>query len=210
MQDITDKKEVMFTIIEDKSPYYIRFTFDGAEDVMSYCRESVKDKVFSRPGREFHHHAYGEKRAADLLKLTAPISDLIELKKDRISLFVTEPGYCYTAHKDGYDHRMSINFVVQVLDDKCVTSWYSDEELAAYPVDTEKYVSREILEFDKTKHTPLMSMTAKQGECVLFNTDIFHDFDNSKSSNYRMVLTLRAKATGTVYFDDAKKILFGL
>ena len=54
-------------------------------------------------------------------------------------------------------------------------------------------------------------MTAKPGECILFNTDIFHDWDNQLSNNYRVVLTLRIKQplTGKIYFEDAKKIIFG-
>ena len=52
-------------------------------------------------------------------------------------------------------------------------------------------------------------MTAVQGECILFNTEIFHDFDNSKSKNERMVLTLRDVEPGNVYFEDVKKRLFG-
>jgi hypothetical protein len=200
----------MFTIIEDRSPYYIRFTYEGIDDVINYCKDSVKDKTFNRPSRGFHHMKYDEQQTKDLLALTSPIGDKLDLMKNRVSLFVTEPGYCYTAHKDGYDHRISINYTVQILDDKCVTSWYSDEELAGYPVDTSTWISREINDFDKTKHTPLLSMTAKPGECVLFNTEIYHDFDNSKSTNHRMVLTLRAEVPGIMYFDDAKKILFGL
>jgi len=53
-------------------------------------------------------------------------------------------------------------------------------------------------------------MTAKPNECILFNTDIWHDFDNSQSTNRRMVLTLRVNNPSTFYFDDAKKALFGI
>ena len=51
-------------------------------------------------------------------------------------------------------------------------------------------------------------MTAQVGEAVLFNSDIFHDWDNSASSNRRVVLTLRHTLPNKVSFDDAKKILF--
>ena len=47
-------------------------------------------------------------------------------------------------------------------------------------------------------------------ECILFNTDIFHDFDNSQSSSTRVILTLRIDETirKKMYFDDVKNILF--
>ena len=53
-------------------------------------------------------------------------------------------------------------------------------------------------------------MVAKPNEMILFNTDIFHSWDNTKSDKSRRILTLRAKNYSTFYFDDAKKILFGL
>jgi hypothetical protein len=56
---------------------------------------------------------------------------------------------------------------------------------------------------------PLKSMVAIQGECILFNTDIYHDWDNTQSNNERIVLTLRLENPGLMYFDDVKKILFG-
>lgn len=200
----------MFTIIEDRSPYYIRFTHDGIQDVIDACLEGVKGKVFHKPARGFHHNKYDDITSNKILALT-PISKILDLQQHRVSLFVTEPGYYYKAHKDGWDHRFSINYVVKVLDDKCKTRWYSDEELAEYAVDDKTWQSREIEgDFDKTKHTPLHEMTAQQGECVLFNTEIYHDFDNSKSLNERMVLTLRVNNPGAMYYDDAKKILFGI
>ena len=70
--------------------------------------------------------------------------------------------------------------------------------------------SRECLGFIKQKHISLKRMTAVQGECILFNTDIYHDFDNSESLNRRTVLTLRHKNPGRWYFDDIKKVLFKL
>jgi hypothetical protein len=107
--------------------------------------------------------------------------------------------------------RFSINYLTRVLDDKCVTSWYSDDDLKVYFIDnTLTQSSRECVGFIKENHTPIKSMIAKQNECLLFNTDIFHDFDNSQSDNTRVVLTLRCRNPNAMYFDDVKRILFGL
>jgi hypothetical protein len=51
-------------------------------------------------------------------------------------------------------------------------------------------------------------MTAVQGECTLFNTKIFHDFDNTESSNIRVILALRF-ADSNLRFAGARKKLFG-
>ncbi|MFZ9646005.1 MAG: hypothetical protein ACO29M_04920 [Fluviibacter sp.] len=138
------------------------------------------------------------------------MTDELLFDTTRVSLFVTQPGFYYRAHKDGLNHRYSINYTVKILDDKCVTSWYRDVDLQQYPIDNlSNRTSRECAGFDKTKHSPMMSMTAVQNEVVLFNTDLFHDFDNSRSTNERMILTLRDIKPGMVYFDDAKSKLFG-
>jgi hypothetical protein len=153
--------------------------------------------------------------AMSILEKT-PLSQQLSFQKKRVSYFVSGPGLYYRAHKDGWPgHRYSINYTVTVLDDKCVTNWYADKDLNEYEISTLgpfggfAKSSRECIGFDKNKHTPIKSMTAKQGECILFNTDIFHDFDNSQSANHRVVLTLRHDPPESVYFEDARKAIFG-
>jgi hypothetical protein len=72
--------------------------------------------------------------------------------------------------------------------------------------------SRECENFVKEDHMPLKSMVAQSGECILFNTDMFHDWDNSSSKNERMVLTLRLKDYNkpNSSFEDARDILLKL
>ena len=128
-----------------------------------------------------------------------------------MSLFISKPGIYYRAHKDGLVNRFSINYMCRVLDDKCVTNWYSDEDLKDYPIDNlpSKW-SRECDGFIKENHIPTKSFVAQQGECILFNTELFHDWDNSSSQNERVVLTLRIieELKPQTYFEDARKILF--
>jgi hypothetical protein len=197
-----------YTIIEDCSPYYIRFTHDGIEDITDTCLSSIDDVSFTS---QFTHHRFDLDTAGKILNMV-PFSKEIEFYQNRVSLFVSQPGLYYRAHKDGVDHRsgvhrFSINYTVKILDDKCVTSWYSDEECKNYPIDASR-LAREAIGFKKANHTALKSMVAKPNECILFNTDIFHDFDNTASTNERIVLTLRSTRPGKIYFEDVKKILF--
>ena len=196
-----------FKIIEDCSPYYIRFTHDGLDELVDYCKTCIPADFNQL--QEFTHLRLTPEQSEQVLTLT-PISKLFELEVRRVSFFISKPGLYYRAHKDGVNTRFSINYGIVINDSKCVTNWYSDRDLSGYSTDIlTSAVSRECANFDKTKHTPIKSMTAKANECILFNTDIFHDWDNSQSNENRIVLTLRLKPydIGHVYFDDAKKLI---
>lgn len=204
----------MYTIIEDCSPYYIRFTFSGIEDVIHKCKQFTSNMNVTTSNNHndgFTHHIHPVDEATELLSLI-PMSSVLNFKLDRVSSFVTQPGGYYRAHKDGVNNRVSINFTVKILDQACVTSWYSDEDLKQYQIEGSQWnmKSRECVGFDKNLYTPLKSMVAKPGECILFNTDIFHDFDNRTAQHERIVLTLRLVNQGMYYFDDVKKTLFGI
>ena len=69
--------------------------------------------------------------------------------------------------------------------------------------------SRVIRDFKFDKEQPVKQMTAKPNEVLLFNTDLWHNWDNSASDKERVILTLRTKEPANFYFEDARKILFG-
>jgi hypothetical protein len=206
-------KHTVYTIIEDCSPYYIRFKHQNIDRIVDYC--SDKNYYYSEiqgpdSGRtiseqSFINYKIVSREQQDLLDLI-PMRDILPISQS--SLFIAGPGTYYRAHKDGLGLNFGINYSISILDDKCVTSWYSDNDLAKYSIDTLGNRSRECTDFVKEEHTPLKSMTAVQGECTLFNTKIFHDFDNTQSSNIRVILALRFAASN-LRFAGARKILFG-
>ena len=204
-----------YTIIEDCSPYYIRFTHSGIEDIINTCARIADETVYTKP---FTNHKIDDDVSKDIMELL-PMSNQLKIKKDRLTMFVSQPGFYYKPHLEGTNHRCSINYTVKILDDQCVTSWYSTEDIQRYKIDTfpKSNVALQVpaasvtmaVDFTKSDSViPLKSMVAIQGECILFNTDIYHDWDNTTSQNERMVLTLRLENPGTMYFDDVKKILF--
>ena len=194
-----------YEIIEDCSPYYIRFTHDGLYNIIDLVGQNFK---YPRTENGFEHIAFSEEIGSKILT-KVPFADQLKLMKERVSLFFTRPGHYYRAHKDGNNNRFSINYTVLVADDKCVTSWYGEELKDLYPVDTHNNTSRECEGFIKDNHIPLKTMTAQPNECILFNTEIYHDWDNSKSTNNRVILTLRTAPTNReIYFEDVRKILF--
>ena len=202
------------TILEDHSPYYVIFTYPGFQDVVDHCKKFkalwMLDTTPNTSNPDFNHTTINGKLTLGKINLPPELN----FQENRVSLFITRPGCYYVPHKDGADHRVSINFPIQILDSGCVTQWYSDEDLAPWPIDAETYkngYSRENTDFkysDKEKLTPLKSVSFKEGVCILFNSEIYHDFDNTQSKNTRVVLTLRLKNAGEMYFDDVKKILF--
>jgi hypothetical protein len=199
---------LIYNIIEDCSPYYIRFSHENISNIIDISLEESLKETFTK---NFTHHKFSLDVSEKILNL-CPITKKIPLKKTRVSLFVTKPGYYYRAHKDGVDNKISFNYTIKILDNKCVTSWYDDEQLKNYEIVglDWKNKSREVSGFVKENHIPKKTMVALQGECILFNTDIYHDFDNRCSKNERIVLTLRPTFSESISFEDAKRILFGL
>ena len=199
----------IFTIIEDCAPYYVRFTHNNIEKIIEISKDAVANEEWTT---DFSNKRLGPE-IVETVKELSPLYNYFDLSRRRVAMFVSQPGLYYQAHKDGLNHKFSLNYTVKILDDKCVTSWYSDEDLKGYQItNLVTLTSRECMGFDKTKHTPLKTMVAKPNECILFNSDIFHDWDNSASDHERMVLTLRlidySKPGST--FEDARQIILGL
>ena len=206
-----------YTIIEDCSPYYIRFTHAKIEDVIQRALHALagvslrkeNSNIFPQNLHSGFNHHKPTQDLCDFIHASVPINHELDLNPHRAAMFITEPRYYYRAHKD-LDNLYSVNYHIQVLDQKCVTSWYSEDDCQQYKIDPLlTKVSRDCKGFDKSKHTALKTMIAKQGECCLFNTDIWHDWDNSKSENFRIVMTLRDRNPSAVSFFDAKYKLFG-
>lgn len=195
----------MYKIIEDCSPYYIRFTHPGIENVISICKKQAAQTEYTKG---FTHQQLPLPIGMHILSFI-PMSKQLHFLKPRVSLFATQPGHYYRAHKDGLNFHIGINYTVNVLDNNCIVNWYSDEDLKDYPIDNlASKRSREADGFDRKKHTPLKSTVFVEGECILFNTEIFHDVDNTASEYQRVILTLRLAYPEDVFFEDVKKILF--
>lgn len=192
-----------FKIIEDCSPFYIRFFHPSNNQVIDKCKSIVGNTDF--PDWTFNNYKLPYLVGKEIVDCV-PFD--LNFNLSRVSLFITKAGYYYKAHKDGLDHRFSINYAVEISDDKCVTSWYSDEDLKNYQIDYAFAKSRECDGFIKENHRPLKTMILQPNEALLFNTDIFHDFDNSRSTNRRIVLTLRIQRPGLTFFNDIKNKYF--
>jgi len=205
---------MQFEIIEDCSPYFIRYTHTGSDEVIERCKEEKSLYLDSSSKKlKFINYRLPEPTGIEILNKVYGAKELSLISK-RVSLFVTQPQYYYRPHRDGLAVPMGINYNVDIIDNKCVTSWYDNNAFIGRPIDNlPSNTSREIADYnrrlEKDTIKPVKSMTAKQGEVVLFNTDLFHDVDNTNSPNERTILTLRSSLFEKLNFMQARKILFG-
>lgn len=196
----------MYTIIEDCSPYYIRFTYDGMMEFINYANELYSNFAWEKSSPSFNNLRLSPELSKELSKKTLlPITS--SLRMEKASFFYTPPGHSHPAHKDGSTYRFGINFILKVLDDKCITSWYDESLGSLYEVKGTADEPRTLVGFDKNIHTPLKTMVAKPNECVLFNTDIYHAWDNSESLNERVILAFRCADPHNIQFDKVKQSL---
>ena len=203
-------KYMKYTIIEDCSPYYIRFSWNGIEDIIALVASlSTVDTSIRFSNSTYTHYDFNADKANQIIN-NLPMKSDFDFMMNRVGLFVTTPGSKSSTHKDATDHRFSINLPIEILDNNCVTSWYNDEEISEFELsDSHRGYSRVLKSIDLTSKVPSKTMIAQPNECILFNTDVYHNWDNTQSINQRIVLTLRVNNPGKMYFDDAKKILFG-
>jgi hypothetical protein len=201
---------MIYTIIEDCSPYYIRFTFDGLNKIIEFVANQDFKKIDTRIYKAYIHHNFNKELAQQVLSML-PMALLFDFKQDRVAIFETPPGQKNGIHKDGIDTKVSFNIPIQILDSNCLTSWFSDEELSdcdTLDPDALPY-ARKPKEFSKRIRTPSKTLIVKPNEFILFNTDIWHRWDNSKSTNVRKILTLRLN-NHSLDFNTVRNMLFAI
>lgn len=206
-----------YTIIEDCSPYYIRFTHPGIEKVNEIFLQHLE-------AQNFHTNQSGSSKASDLrtsgwnpLKLDEIIkhrvSDKIPFWNDfnfSLSLYATStPGVRFPIHKDTKFDRVGINYLLETHDDNCVTNFYSEESVSHLPQKTlNTYSQGPTIDKDAECPAPIKTAIFKQGEAILFNPGIWHDWDNSTGSGRRVNVLLRG-IQGYPSFEEIRKKLFG-
>ena len=194
-----------YTLIEDCSPYYVRFTWEGLPKLIDYINQQPLYLANNYAFDSYIHWNYDNDTAQSILD-QLPMNKDFRLNRDRVALFITRPGGECSIHKDGPSPgRCGINIALKILDDQCVTSWYTDDSFNTMPITNTSY-TRKVPKFDGL--IPAKTTVLQANECVLFNTDIYHTWDNSKSTNQRIQLTLRFEEAERVSFDAAKNILF--
>lgn len=193
----------MTQIINDFSPYYTEFAHEGM-DTIKGLSTSIETNDWMRD-RPFLHERLPDNLSADILRLVPKAKEL-ELMVARVSYFISKPGIYYRVHKDGLNKRFGVNYPLVIRDESCVTNWFDDSIAEGRVIDNLYGTSREVVGLSRDIK-PVFSTVLQNRNVILFNTDIYHNWDNTKSSNYRVVLTLRSANPNIDYF-KAKSILF--
>lgn len=197
-----------YKVIEDCSPFFIRFTWENIESLIDWLRNQQFNGVTKRY-YDYEHINLNEPTATEILN-QLPMANVFDFMRSRVAIFDTPPGGGCGIHKDGPCIRMGINIPIHVSDNMCQTSWYLDDQFIDAPVAGNSMYSRNVFPNykDMKKFNAAKTVTFSPNEAVLFNTEIFHAWTNEGSSNNRSILTLRVNNPGNVYFEDAKNLLF--
>lgn len=194
------------TVIEDCSPYYVRFRFDQLEKIISLIKSEECNSVIKFQGA-YTHKDFSEDVTE---KIISYLPGRFKFDFLTSGIFETAPGGGSGIHKDGKDNRISFNIPILVRDNKCITYWYQDTEQFDHlknigDVLYTRNIYKDHRTLDKFVHSK--SMVAQENEMILFNTDIFHAWKNYSPTHIRKMFVMRIKDRTSIYFNDAKKIL---
>jgi hypothetical protein len=206
-----------YEIIEDCSPYFIRFKFDGLTNIIKYVSDTIETlgnsayevpTLYPQNYAGYSHCNFNNDIAENIINML-PMKTSFSFYKNRVAIFDTIPAGGCGIHKDAYRCKISFNIPIEIHDELCVTNWYSNETFINIPVIGIPYTRNVHKDFHSMNQFPAVKkMTALPNEMLLFNTDIFHSWDNTNSPNKRKVLTLRIINDNDLNFDDIRKILF--
>ena len=191
-----------YTLIEDASPYYVRFTHPGIENVIKLCQHIDVESTFVSGSDS----SFSYKRNPNFSSIQIPESlkkhlfSYIPMSKyfdfQYTSLFVSKPGADFPIHKDGVETTFGFNYNIKILDQDCKTHFYSDDILETREMLIDRNNKgvgvRIVTTTPEDRPIPAKTMTAQQGECLLFNAGKFHDWDNTLSNNIRIILVMRS------------------
>jgi hypothetical protein len=199
-----------YTIIEDCSPYYIRFTFDGLDKIIEFLQQ--QDVPIHKSYPNYIHHIFDVEVATQIRDML-PMSKVMSIGVKKMNMFDTPSFGGVGPHKDGVEVRCSFNIPIKILDDLCETVWYESSQFDGMEWNVRNEYTRNMYNHLPTidQFKTLKKMVAKPNEMLLFNTEIFHSWYN-KSPHNRKIVTIRTTADecGDFYFEDAKKLIFGL
>jgi hypothetical protein len=190
-------------IIKDCRPYFLILEHDQQFDLMSYASRVIEQNNYnwSRKILGFSNHRIASDDLHQIYELSLIKMFSQSFSEIFASIYVTEPGMNYPIHTDGnskHPINWSINYIITAKDDKCKTKWYSDDSVSGLKkIET----TGNILIKSQDNITEIHSEVFAEGQCILFNTAMFHSFDNSDSDNIRRVLTIR-KIFNQLPFDD--------
>lgn len=193
-------------LIENRSPYFIKFQLPNLEDIKKRVTQSlaIKTATMKKDNRNtsktYNHvnldHTDGQK-IIDMF----PLSKLYNFDADRVALFITPARGGGGVHKDGPmlkkdntgPHNVSFNIPIKISDDKCITKWYDDQTFKKEKVQHSRYSRNVFLDFTDTDKFEAKAQTIMDtNSALIMTTEKWHSFYND-SEHTRVILTLRLR-----------------
>ena len=218
----------MYKIIENRSPYFVKFYIDNIEEIKKFVNECLQnlntDNSIEKRNVPSYQHLNLKINDAQKVIDMFPLSKSFKFEKERVAVFVTPPYGGGGIHKDGPEtdltkrvsygpHNISFNIPIEIWDNACKTKWFDDEMFDKWENLTShtKYSRNVFLDFTKTDQFSPAAETIMSDDCVmLINTEKWHTFYNN-GPNIRKILTIRLAKSERQNYDFssvAKKILY--
>ena len=195
-----------FKIIEDCSPYYIKFTYPEYAEDFKLMKDISDTLTFSpwrydKPTTINYHAANLDKKQKDYISENNECAKVLGLKMCGFNMTGKHGlGAIHLDRNKLGPCPYKVMYGVKILDDTCVTSWYNSEDVT--PVDN-FYIDN-----DTPEPTPVATTILTVNEAVLFNTGIYHKWVNYGTND--RILSNFYDPSGTTTFEEAKNILFSL
>jgi hypothetical protein len=193
-----------FKIIEDRSPYYIKFIYPEYADDFKLMKDISDTLKFSpwfytKPSTINFHGSNLEKQQQEYISENNECAKALKLKLGGFNM--TSKHGLSAIHLDRSTLGVcpyKLMYGIKILDDTCITSWYNSEDVT--PIDT-FYIDN-----DAPTPTPVATTIITVNEAILFNTSIYHTWINYGTND--RILANFYEPSGTTTFDEAKNILF--
>jgi hypothetical protein len=208
-----------YTILEDCSPYYVRFTHPDIDKIVAICQAQNIDAVgpeipATRVGIRPSNFKTVRLDAASSAGIAPCLPWDSTFPNSVYTLFVSDPGLQFPIHKDAAADNFGINYVVQVQDNGSKTHWYDEADITSHitvAYNTDSIVSRTVTTGDY-KPTPIKTLAYEPGvaQGVLLNIGMYHSFENTSATNRRIIMITRCPSNSQYDFATAKKMMFGL
>jgi hypothetical protein len=194
-------------IIEDCSPYYIRFRHDNSDEIIKILQELTV--LHKRPNNSFTHYLTADEQYN--VTSLGPLKDNPEMIR-KMAIITVPPGVVSLIH---IDVKWHLNYIAFQDDaNPAVVNWYNSDLFSNYTLEYLTHGKQWIpvgydprVDDPKAAYTPPEAIvTAKflQGDVVLFNSALFHDFQNRSPITDRSIM-ISVPADPDLTFDQAKE-----
>jgi hypothetical protein len=186
-------------ISQDNSPYFLKFNLDNVNLRLSEFKSILPKYLFEDDVSDKLYHIY------DLSKFEInhffnliPLNDITEWH-DIVRVVSVKKGFVGPLHKDGINAKSSINIGIHVKNSDCTTYWFDDEKIniksesKKMELDGKNINSRNADGIDWRNIEPSAKTVLEQNELILFNSNIYHTWDNLTGENARVTLKLRPR-----------------